>query len=94
MGHKRDPKQYILSLGDYVLLEDLVDEYHILIHDFLHRYQAVLFDANALAFKEVLSTLLSLVESRPQPICFPLFTMSNTLANIHSKQGIRLTINQ
>ncbi|MBL0744829.1 hypothetical protein [Chryseolinea lacunae] len=51
-------KGYISTLGDYVLLEDLVEEYHGYMMDFLHRYQAILYDRNAVAFKQVLTSLL------------------------------------
>lgn len=58
--HWNNSKENISTLGDYVLLKNLVDEYHNPMRYFLHRYQAILYDGNALAFKEVLTKLLDL----------------------------------
>ena len=50
--------KYIQSLGDYVMIEDLIHEYHTLMNDFLNQYEAILFAGNSVAFQEVITTLL------------------------------------
>lgn len=51
-------KPYIEKFELYVIIEDVIEEYHNLMINFINKYEQVIFKENHIAFKEVLIALL------------------------------------
>lgn len=50
---------YIKSFGDYLIIEDIVNEHHNHMVDFLNNYESIIFQENTASFQEVINTLLN-----------------------------------
>jgi hypothetical protein len=54
----KNSKGFILTFGDHLIIEDLINQYHNYMTDFISQYEVILFDGNRIAFHEVITTLL------------------------------------